>query len=372
VQDSSNVVELRVGAVVLNDIHAFTGWFVAFPSEEAHIAHTLWTAHTHLMECWDSTPRLAALSPEKECGKSRLLEVTEPLVPRPVQSVNVTPAYLFRQVGDPDGRPTILYDEIDTVFGLRARENEEIRGLLNAGHRRHSTAGRCVTKGQKIETEDIPAYCAVALAGIGNLPDTITGRSIILKMRRRAPSEKILPYRERVYRQEAAKLHDRLVEWALGAEERLQGYYPKMPEGIEDRAADMWEPLLSVADQAGGDWPERARKACVYLVNESRDSTPSLGVRLLKDLKEVFGAEKSMSTHDILFALYDIEEAPWAEMKGRPLDARGLANILKPYDIHSKTIRCATGSAKGYSRDDLWDAWQRYLPNEKSDSSDAE
>jgi hypothetical protein len=362
--ESNNVVELRTGTVILNDIHEFTGRFVAYPSPEAHIAHTLWIAHTHLMECWDSTPRLAALSPEKECGKSRLLEVTEPLVPRPVQSVNVTPAYLFRKVGDPEGRPTILYDEIDTIFGPKARDNEEIRGLLNAGHRRHSTAGRCVVKGKNIETEDLSAYCAVALAGIGNLPDTITGRSIILKMRRRAPNEKVLPWRERVYRQEAALLHDRLAEWALGAEERLQGVYPEMPEGVEDRAADMWEPLLSVADQAGGDWPEQARKACVFLVKESKASTPSLGVRLLKDLKEVFGTENSMSTHDILFALYDIEEAPWAQMKGRPLDARGLASLLKPYEVHSGTVRVGSTTAKGYYRDDLWDAWQRYLPSE--------
>lgn len=361
--ESSNVVELRVGAVILNDIHEFTGRFVAYPSEEAHVAHTLWIAHSHLMECWDSTPRLAALSPEKECGKSRLLEVTEPLVPRPVQSVNVTPAYLFRKVGDPEGRPTILYDEVDTIFGPKARDSEEIRGLLNAGHRRHSTAGRCVVKGKNIETEDLSAYCAVALAGIGNLPDTITGRSIILKMRRRAPHERVSPWRERVYRQEAALLHDRLAEWALGAAERLQGFYPDMPEGIEDRAADMWEPLLSVADQAGGDWPELSRQACVFLVKESKDSTPSLGVRLLKDLKKVFGTENSMSTHDILFALYDLEEAPWALMKGRPLDARGLARLLGQYDVKSGTVRVGDKTAKGYYRDDLWDAWQRYLPN---------
>jgi hypothetical protein len=181
------------GQEILNDVDAFLERFITYPSEAAHVAHILWIGHTHLMEVWDSTPRLAILSPEPECGKSRVLEVSEVLVPRPVESVNVTPAYLFRKVADDAGRPTILYDEIDTVFGPKARDNDEIRGLLNAGHRKHAKAGRCVTNGKTISTEDFPAYCAVAMAGIGDLPDTIIGRSIILRMRRRAPSETVHP-----------------------------------------------------------------------------------------------------------------------------------------------------------------------------------
>jgi hypothetical protein len=118
----------------------------------------------------ESTPRIAFLSPEPGSGKTRALEVTELLVPNPVEAVNVTPAYLFRKVGDPEGAPTILFDEIDTVFGPKAKDNEEIRGLLNAGHRRGAVAGRCVVRGKIVETEEIPAYCAVALAGLGGLP----------------------------------------------------------------------------------------------------------------------------------------------------------------------------------------------------------
>jgi hypothetical protein len=351
------------GAAVLHDIHRFIGRFVAYPSEEAQVAHTLWIAHTHLMEKWDSTPRLAALSPEKECGKSRVLEVTESLVPRPVQSINVTPAYLFRKVGDPEGRPTILYDEVDTIFGPRARENEEIRGLLNAGHRRHSTAGRCVVSGRKVTTEEIPAYCAVALAGIGNLPDTITGRSIILPMRRRSPSERVEPWRSRIHSREGQTIQNQLTQWANTVEEEIPEGYENFPEGVEDRAADMWEPLLLIADQAGADWPDLAREACVAIVTQSKDSTPSLGVRLLRDTREVFGGNDHMSTIDLLNGLYDMEEAPWAEMQGRPLDPRGLARLLRPYEIKPTTVRVGNATAKGYSRADLWDAWQRYLSN---------
>ena len=100
----------------------FLSRFVVYPGEPERIAHVLWIAHTLVHGCWESTPRIAFLSPEPGSGKSRALEVTEPLVPRPVHAVNTTPAYLFRKVSDPDGLPTILYDEIDTVFGPKAKE----------------------------------------------------------------------------------------------------------------------------------------------------------------------------------------------------------------------------------------------------------
>ena len=105
-------------------------------------------------------------------------------MPNPVVAVNVSPAYLFRKVGSEEG-VTLLYDEIDTVFGPKARENEELRGLLNAGHRKGAVAARCVVRGKNIETEEIPAYAAVAMAGLGWLPDTILSRSVIIRMRRR-------------------------------------------------------------------------------------------------------------------------------------------------------------------------------------------
>lgn len=139
------------GDIVLAEVECYLTQFVAYPSEAARVAHTLWIAHTHLMHLWESTPRIAFLSPEPGSGKSRALEVSEPLVPRPVHAVNATPAYLFRKVSDEAGPPTILNDEIDTVFGPRAKDNEEVRGLLNAGHRRGAVAGRCVVKGRTVE-----------------------------------------------------------------------------------------------------------------------------------------------------------------------------------------------------------------------------
>ena len=318
-------------AAQLDDVCAFLGRFVAYPSDHARVAHALWIAHTHLMDAWESTPRLAFLSPEPASGKTRALEISELLVPNPVEAINVTPAYLFRKVGADDAKPTILYDEIDTVFGPKAKENEEIRGLLNAGHRRGAVAGRCVVHGKQVMTEEIPAYCAVALAGLGWLPDTILSRSIIIRMRRRGPNEKVTAYRRRVYASDGEKLRDRLAVWAAGALNAMEAARPEMPPGIEDRDADVWEPLLAIADAAGGEWPERARNAAVALVGAARDAEPSLGIRLLADLKVLFDTSTldALATAVILERLTNLPESPWGDLKGKPISDRVLAKRLR-------------------------------------------
>ena len=242
--------DAQQGERVLGEVYAFLGRFVSYPSEHAHVAHALWCAHTHLMASWESTPRLAFLSAEPASGKTRALEITELLVPNPVLAVNVSPAYLFRKVGSDQG-VTLLYDEIDTVFGPKARENEELRGLLNAGYRKGAVAGRCVVRGNNIETEEIQAYAPVAIAGLGWLPDTILSRSVIVRMRRRHAGESVEPYRRRVHEGQGYAIRNKLASWARSATVE----WPTLPDEIQDRDADVWEPLIAIADAVGGQWP---------------------------------------------------------------------------------------------------------------------
>lgn len=354
----SHVVE---GARLLDDVCGFLARFVVYPSSAANLAHALWIVHTHLMDCWESTPRIAFLSPEPGSGKSRALEVTEPLVPRPVHAVNTTPAYLFRKVSDPAGPPTILYDEIDTVFGPKAKDNEDIRGMLNAGHRKGAMAGRCVVRGKVVETEELPAYCAVALAGLDDLPDTLMSRSVVVRMRRRAPGEPVQPWRLRVNGPDAEQLRDRIAAWAQQIHQQVDGAWPAMPEQVQDRDADVWEALLAVADAAGGDWPERARVAAVALVTDSTGHAPSLGVQLLADLRRVFSGHDAMPTTEVLAGLLALDEAPWGDLRGKELDARGLSRRLAKYGIKPAQLWTDGKNVRGYKREDLADTWDRYL-----------
>jgi hypothetical protein len=157
------------GAKLLDDVATFCSRFVAYPSKDARTAHVLWIGHSHFMDRWDSTPRLAVMSEEPTSGKSRLLEVTEYQVPNPVMTIGPSESYLFRKIGDEDFRPTILFDEIDTVFGPKAPPAEGIRRLLNAGHRKSAKVGRTVVGNGRPYTEDISAYAAVAVAGLHSM-----------------------------------------------------------------------------------------------------------------------------------------------------------------------------------------------------------
>ncbi|MFE4330281.1 DUF3631 domain-containing protein [Streptomyces sp. NPDC056831] len=358
------------GAALLAEVERFHRRFNVFPREAAYVAVALWDAHAHLLDAFDSTPRLAFLSPEPGSGKSRALEVVETLVPRPMLAVNARAAALFRSVSDPAGRPTILFDEIDTVFGPKAGDNEELRGFLNAGHRRSGVTYRCIGDGGNQTVVEFPSYTAVSVAGLGYLPDTITTRSVIIRMRRRARNEKAEPFRARLHEAEGHELRDRLAQWADQVRDDIAGRWPEMPEGVTDRPADVWEPLLSVADAAGGDWPERARTACMELVNAARaDDKGSLGIRLLTDLRDhVMAGIDRMPTVAILDRLCALDEAPWADMSGRPLDSRSLAKMLGEYmttdntPVKARNIKSAGTVLKGYYAADLHDAWQRYCP----------
>lgn len=358
------------GAALLAEVEAFHRRFNVFPREAAYVAVALWDAHAHLLDAFDSTPRLAFLSPEPGSGKSRALEVVETLVPRPMLAVNARAAALFRSVSDPAGRPTILFDEIDTVFGPKAGDNEELRGFLNAGHRRSGVTYRCVGDGGNQTVVEFPSYTAVAVAGLGYLPDTITTRSVIIRMRRRARNEKAEPFRARLHEAEGHALRERLAQWADQVRDDIAGRWPQMPEGVTDRPADVWEPLLSVADAAGGTWPNRARTACMELVNAARaDDKGSVGIRLLTDLRDhVMAGIDRMPTVAILDRLCALDEAPWADMGGRPLDSRALSKMLGEYmtldntPVKARNIKTAGSVLKGYYALDLHDAWERYCP----------
>jgi hypothetical protein len=365
------------GAALLNEVEAFHRRFNVFPTEAAYVAVTLWDAHAHLIECFETTPRIAFLSPEPGSGKSRALEIVELLTPRPVTTVSASANALYRLVDSAAGLPTVLFDEVDTIFGPKAGADEALRGFLNAGYRRTAGALRCVGEGSNQNAQIFNSYCAVAMAGLGSLPDTVLTRSVIIRMRKRAPNEKAEPYRQRKHESEGHALRDRLAKWADTVRDQVAGAWPEMPEGVTDRPADVWEPLLAVADAAGGTWPARARAACLELINAAHDNDEaSLGVRLLTDLRDkVFCGEERMPTAAILECLLAMEDAPWGDLDDKPINSRTLARMLSQYvtptnkPIKPRGIRTPSGFPKGYYAEDLTDAWTRYCPPPPGESA---
>lgn len=369
-EDAGRVHEPRVSpADALDGVENFLGRFVWFPSSHAHVAATLWVAHTYLIDAFESTPRLAFLSPEPGSGKTRALEVIGSLVRHPMHAVNCTPAALFRSVSDLEHRPTILFDEIDTVFGPKARDNEEVRGFLNAGHRRSGVAYRCVGLGTAQRVVAFPSFCAVALAGLHDIPDTIASRAVIIRMRRRAPAERVEPYRLRMHEPEGLAIGERLAAALTGV--RLVAE-PTLPNGVTDRPADVWEPLLAIAQSVGGFWPERAALACTHFVHLAAPADPPLNVLLLLDIRALFedaGFPEVLPTSVLLKGLLAVEESPWRDLRGRALDPSALARRLRGYEVRSCNVRVGSAVVKGYRLADLHDAWSRYLPPASPDAA---
>jgi hypothetical protein len=333
-------------ATLLDDVATFVARFVAVGAE-ARDAIALWVVHAHCLDAFESTPRLALISPVKQSGKTRTLEVIELLVPNPMNVVNTTSAALLRQVVA--DRPTLLMDEADTYLSpAAAKQHEELRAFVNAGHRRAARAWRCLGEPAKMRVESFPAFCALGIAGIGDLPETVIDRSVVVKMKRRAPGEHIEPFRARRAEPEGAQLRARLIEWAKRNAKRLAE--PEMPEGMVDRAADVWEPLLSIADVVGGEWPDRARAACVKLNADRVTSDVDPGIRLLGDIRAVFRLDR-LRSETLVELLVGIEEAPWAHLRHGPLTASGLARRLRPFDIGPDSVRFGDLTLQGLPAD---------------------
>jgi hypothetical protein len=350
------------GAALLDAVAAFIRRYVVLTPEQADTL-ALWAMHTHALDAASTTPYLSVSSPEKRSGKSLTLENLDLLAARAWLTGRVTAAVLVRKI-DRD-RPTLLLDESDAAFKSGQEYAEALRGVLNSGHRRGGVASLCVKAGGDFDLRDFATFCPKAVAGIGrHLPDTVADRAIPIVLKRRQPNETIERFRRSMAEADAKPLREALAAWAAANIEALKEARPDTPDVLDDRAADGWEPLLAIADAVGGPWPERARAAALSLSAGDSREDESLGVKLLADIRAVFeerGVDRLPSI-EVCRALNALDESPWGDLKGRPLDARKLAFLLRPHTVRPSTIRVGDETVKGYTREAFADAWARYLP----------
>lgn len=347
------------GAALLDALFVFFSRFIVAPAVCLR-AGALWVVHTWTFEAFDITPRLAVTSPTKRCGKTTLLDILFAVVFRALSAANVTTAAVFRSIEK--YHPTLLIDEADTFLAAR----EELRGVLNAGHRRGGTVIRCV--GDDSEARAFDVFTPAAVARIGKLPDTLADRGIPIRLERRLKTQRVERLSLRRVAAEAGDLRRKLRRWAADNLPALRDADPVAPPGLHDRAEDNWRALLAIADAARGSWPRLAREAAVKLSGGEAAPDDSLLGILLSDLKDLFereGASKIASAR-ICGMLTAIEGRPWAELRrGHEITPNGLARLLAPVGVRPRTVRTGPGpddTGKGYSFDDLADAFARYGP----------
>jgi Protein of unknown function (DUF3631) len=288
--------------------------------------------------------------------------VLEILVANPWKVITPTEAVVFRKIdGD---RPTLLLDETDAIFGKKAENHEGLRALLNAGNRRGTFVPRCVGTSQTLVSFSV--FCPKAIAGIGELPDTIADRAIPIRLKRKARTEHAERFRRRDVEAEAKRLYMDASAWAEHAVPALTDARPALPDELDDRAQDAWEPLLAIADLAGEKWSKQARAAALELLNGTEGEEESAGVLLLADARRVFDEQNvdRLSSAALVAALHEIEESQWAEWYGKPITQTGIARLLKRYGVQPRKLRFGEETARGYERAWFEDEWERYLPSD--------
>lgn len=349
------------GAALLDEVYVHVRRFVNLAVAQALIV-SLWVVHTYVMAAAEATPYLAITSPEKRSGKSRLLEVLASLVANAWFTGGVSAAALYRKI-DRDS-PTLLLDEIDAALKGDKEYAEVLRGILNTGHRRGGTHDCCVKDDGNITIKAFSTFCPKTIAGIGKLPDTVADRSIHVRMQRKTRSEKVERWRLRNVKTETNQLRERLEAWGCQTIERLRDARPALPEKLSDRQQDGAEPLLAIADLAGGKWPEAARTALVSLCGGAQAADDSIGGQLLSDIRQIFKTQDTdrLPSAELATALAEIETSPWGEWKnGKPITFNGVASLLKPFGIGPHNIRVENSVLRGYETNDFADAWARYL-----------
>jgi putative DNA primase/helicase len=344
------------GATLLSDLTNAVLRYVVMPQHVAQ-AIALWVVHTYALLAFSFTPRLAIKSPLPECGKSTLLDVLACLVCRPLATANITAAAIFRIVDAKS--PALLIDEADTFL----IKSDDIRGILNSGHRRTSAHIVRVEGEKNLKPRVFDTFAAAAIAAIGSLPDTIEDRSIQVNLKRKRPDEEI----ERFDLNEVSHLTElasKAARWASDHLARLKNAKTLVPATLVNREADNWRPLLAIADAAGGEWPVNIRWAAQTMTASARNHEVSVQILLLQDIRAAFveSKRKLLPSARLVEMLIGMEGHPWGEWRGsQPLTPNALARLLRSFDIHPIELRIGNQVLRGYKSNQFADAFSRYL-----------
>jgi putative DNA primase/helicase len=330
------------GARLLHELHALFGRFVVLPKWSSE-ALALWTLHTYAFQCRDVSTYIGLESPEKRCGKTTLLTVLSELVNRPVVAANISSSVLFRVIEEM--RPTLLIDEADTFL----QGNDEMRGILNSGYTRKTAyvvrvanqsrpaqsprddgaelPGEHPGPGPASRLVRFSCWCPKIMAAIGRLPETLADRCIVIKMQRKAGGEVC----ERLKNLDATLLRRQCVRFASDHAETIAAARPELPPSLNDRAGDIWEPLLALAGVAGGPWPDLARQAAGHLTAGAAESSPITSLLIDIALRFIRTGGDRFFSRDLLAVLNNLPDRPWSPLRGgREVSELWLSQQLRP------------------------------------------
>ena len=395
------------GPALLTEIAETIGKYVIMDSHQRDAA-ALGAVFAHTHDLRDTAPIFFIVSPTKRCGKTRLERVVKRLVPKPLMASSATPAFLARAIEK--HHPTVLIDEYDATAAGDQAMSETLRGQLNSSFDRDGAKiGKCVPlPGGGYDEREFSTWAATWIAGIKKIPETVEDRSVVLRLKRKLLGEKVARFRAKDGG-ELDILKRKIARFVVDNEQRLREIEPDMPEALSaagDRAPDAWEPLVAIADVAGDAWPERARNAALGLAGV--DAVPPDGdvdAALLSDINHILDAcdafeptaEQLKNNKQIAVealeafrhgedgvklrsrrivglggeqlanALATFVERKWpAWDNGKPMRPHQLARLLGASGVRSQSLRDGEMVFRGYPRNRLADAIERYITHTPS------
>ena len=300
--------------------------------EHDYTIATLWTLLTYCYDEFDILSKLLINSPQKRCGKSTLLELLEAVVYKGILASGISAASIYRAVAL--HKPCLLLDEAETYM----KQDENIRGIVNAGHKKRlANIYRC--DGDDSEPKKFSLWSPMAIAGIGKQAATIMDRSIVINMRRKLPGESVRKMPKRFYEKHRI-LRMQLLRWAEDHHEAIQGANPVLPPSNNDRMTNNWEPLFSIAEVIGDEWPDKVTEA--FKAASAQDVDEDVAIMMLADLREILNESDTGRMHstDIVTELIKKEGRPWPEWKnGFSITPTALSYLLKPFDVRPRQLK---------------------------------
>jgi hypothetical protein len=348
-------------ADVIDDISGRLTRLVVMKAEQK-LAFILWCVFTHLLDCFEHSPRLSVTSAVLRSGKSRLLvDIGAELVHKPYVFVSLSAAGLFRMIEA--HRPTILMDEADTYLN---DQDLDLRAILNGGFNRGAYTLRVEDTPHGRDLRAYGVWSCLALGRIGHSTETIEDRSIPIAMVRK-PHDVKVERLTRALRNELRCDRNRIARWAQDNAAALDEADPAaIPEALNDRAVDAWRPLIAIADLAGKTVGDLAREAAVKLSAANEGATQPKEIQALCDIRSFIESrprQDVFTSQELAIELALLEDRPWAEYRGKdPITKHQLARLLGELGLMTAgTDKDKTGP-RGYTREKLDRYFLRYLP----------
>jgi hypothetical protein len=350
----------------LDEVENFIRRFLVLSREEHYWIMTLWIGHTYFTNCLSTTPRLAFLSPEFGCGKSRAMEVLESLSFKAGKYDYATRSALFRfitETKENSGKPpTLLLDELDTVFRAKNDDSSEaLRQICNSGYRTGAKALITEGEGKNRRPTAFSLFASMALAGKGDIiPESVKTRGIQIRIQKKLPNQKVEDFHTRAVKEKSEELCEWIQNWSDFGEKKFETENVELV-GTDGRVREVWLPLYAVARLAGEEWEDKFHSALALMSVIQQEAEEPLERLLLEDCLKVIGQSETIRSESLVTALIELPEKDYGSLRyGKGIDNRWLSKRLSLYDIRPKQIRFGEATYKGYHAIEIRNALERY------------